>query len=157
VIRQFVGHLCRYKATESLANARDVAFANIRSDRDSFEAAVMQAEGSGSVFSQALVTNVRSEFREIEQRLAETNEDEIEELEEKAEQLGRLRAYLYSAEEVKIQGTAAIAEMEDEWHVPSSALRGVNDSLRPLRVSSPAAPTRYGSSGRRPRRTAGPQ
>ena len=100
--------------------SREETLANIRSLRVSFEDAIKRAEAARE--QSALDTReVLTEFSVIENAVANATDDDLEVLEEKAERLERLRAYVVPKEEIALEGKNAFADLS-QWSVPADIL-----------------------------------
>jgi len=100
--------------------SREETLANIRSLRVGFEEAIKRAEAARE--QSALDTReVLKEFSVIETAVADATDDDLEVLEDKAERLERLRAYVVPRAEIALEGKGAFADLS-QWNVPAEIL-----------------------------------
>jgi len=98
--------------------------------RATFREAVERARASGAV-DQGFVDRIESQFRVLEEQVqATTNEDLLENLCDRAEELERLRAYVLPDHEILLQARTCITDMRD-WGVPRPILRSIEADLLP--------------------------
>ena len=94
----------------------------VLSHRGQFEQSVSVSRAAGTPFDEDLVQVVLGRFSELESRIEKTiTEDECEEIEDEAETLCRLRAYICSLPEIPLQGASILSTME-QWPLPVTAL-----------------------------------
>lgn len=123
-----LGHPARSKGSDT---ARDETRSNIRASRASFEDAVKRAGASGYTTGIDIEATL-AEFTSIEVEVADTPAEELETLEDKADRLARLRAYVYPPEEIVFEGRSALADLS-QWGVPQPILAALsNDTGRYL-------------------------
>jgi len=94
--------------------------AEIRTLRASFEDTVRRAEAAGE--TPILNTDkVLREFSVIEAEVEGATEDDLDMLEDRAERLELLRAYVLPREEIALEGKTAFADLS-QWGVPPGIL-----------------------------------
>ncbi len=103
----------------------------VLSHRGQFEQSVSVSRAAGTPFDEDLVQVVLGRFSELESRIEKTiTEDECEEIEDEAETLCRLRAYICSLPEIPLQGASILSTME-QWPLPVTALDTLKKEVAP--------------------------
>lgn len=110
--------------------ARGETLASVRDCRANFEDAVRRALAAGAkpALEAAMVIE---DFERIEAEVALAPMSELETLEDKAERLERLRAYVYPPEEIVIEGKSAFSDLS-QWGIPSPVLATLQQDVMPL-------------------------
>lgn len=101
--------------------------------RATFREVVERARASGAVgaVDQAFVDRIETQFGVLEAKIqATTDEDVLQNLCERAEELERLRAYVLPDHEILLQARTCLTDMRD-WGVPSPTLRSIEADLLP--------------------------
>lgn len=100
---------------------------SIRNARGLFEDARRRA-AAADYTPRLDVDAVLAEFDTIEAAVTDTSEEELQTLAANAERLGRLRAYVYPAAELQIEGKTAFADLT-QWGVPPTVLNTIQSDL----------------------------
>lgn len=107
---------------EEVKSSRATLRSAVIAYRGQFEQSVCVSRSSGSPISEDLVQVVMGKFCELEARVEKTNtESEWESIEDEAENLYRLRAYICPLSEIALQGATVLSNME-QWTIPPTAL-----------------------------------
>jgi hypothetical protein len=109
--------------------------ANIEGYYATFNECVKRAEGTDPesiAKRQTFIAGVRDEFEKLLAKVSVDNDDEINEiLEDSAEELERLRAYIIPPNEILADGQTKLADMY-EWGVPSTVLDKLTEETVPM-------------------------
>ena len=98
--------------------------------RATFREAVERARASGAV-DQVFVERIETQFGVLEEQIkATTDEEVLDNLCDRAEELERLRAYVLPDHEILLQARTSITDMRD-WGVPRATLRSIEADLFP--------------------------
>jgi len=107
---------------EEAKDSRATLKSTVMAYRGQFEQSVCVSRASGSPFSEEFVQVVMGKFSELEARVEKTSTDsEWESIEDEAESLYRLRAYIIPLSEIAVQGSTILSNME-QWTIPATAL-----------------------------------
>ncbi len=115
--------------TRRLEKERQDVLDNIRYERWQFELMVQRTQAAGESLNTELLNSAMGRFAEFEQQAIDAkNIDEFDDLIEKAEEQGTLRAYICPAKEVANEGRLAIDVMA-EWGIPKAIIDGLRNTL----------------------------
>jgi hypothetical protein len=110
---------------ESLVSTK---LAEAQGYRATFHEAVERARASGTV-DQAFTERIDAQFEALEKQIqATTDENILENLCDRAEELERLRAYVLPEQEILLQAQTCLIDMRD-WGVPRLTLRSIETDL----------------------------
>jgi hypothetical protein len=124
-------------AKDPLAAAKEAAVAEAEGYRYTFLEAAARASGSTGLrkTEKEWVAEIEQLFAAIATDIRNaTDASVIQNLVSRAEELERLRAYVYPAHEIGPQARTSIADMRD-WGVPSDILRVLDYELLPMATS----------------------
>jgi hypothetical protein len=115
--------------------AASISRANIEGYLATFNECVKRAEGSdpSSIATRTdFIRGVRSDFATLLEKVSADNDTEVNEiLEDSAEELERLRAYIIPTNEILADGQTKLADMY-EWGVPSTVLDKLAEETVPM-------------------------
>jgi hypothetical protein len=115
--------------------AASISRANIEGYLATFNECVKRAEGSdpSSIATRSeFIRGVRSDFATLLEKVSADNDTEVNEiLEDSAEELERLRAYIIPTNEILADGQTKLADMY-EWGVPSAVLDKLTEETVPM-------------------------
>jgi hypothetical protein len=115
----------RKKLQEERQDVRD----NISYERWQFELMAQRAHAAGESLNPELLNSAMGRFAEFDQQALDAkNIDEFDDLIEKAEEQGTLRAYICPTKEVENEGRLAIDVMA-EWGIPKTIIDGLRNTL----------------------------
>jgi hypothetical protein len=93
-----------------------------------FHEAVERARAAGAV-DEAFSDRIEAQFQELEKQIRATSEQDIlDNLCDRAEELERLRAYVLPEQEILLQAHTSLIDMRD-WGVPPQILRSIETDL----------------------------
>lgn len=111
---------------KKLENERQEVLDNIHYEQWDFELMAQRAHAAGETPNADILNAASARFAELEQQAANAKKiDEFDDLIEKAEMQGTLRAYICPTKEIANEGNLAI-DLLAEWGVPKSSV----DELR---------------------------
>jgi hypothetical protein len=117
------------RAIKKLEKERQRVLDNISYERWQFELMAQRAKAAGEAPNADLINAALARFSEFEQQARDAkNIDEFDDLIEKAENQGTLRAYICPAKEVLNEGCLAIDVMM-EWSIPKNTVDGLRSTL----------------------------
>jgi hypothetical protein len=109
--------------------------------RATFREVVERARASGGV-DQVFVDRIETQFGVLEEQIQTTTDEEVlQNLCDRAEELERLRAYVLPDHEILLQARTCLTDMRD-WGVPRSTLRSIEADLLPAMNKKDDLPTK---------------
>jgi hypothetical protein len=119
------------RPTAEIKDDLESYWATIRGFRATYIEAITKARASDDPWDPAITVSTLGQFDAVaEELLAATTPFARETLVERAEELGRTRAYLFPECEILLQAKVCLADMED-WGVPGEPLRTMRSDLLP--------------------------
>lgn len=114
---------------KKLEKERQRVFDNISYERWQFELMAQRAQAAGESPNTELLNAAMGRFAEFQQQATDAKTiDEFDDLIEKAEEQGTLRAYICPLKEVENEGRLAIDVMA-EWSIPKTIIDGLRNTL----------------------------
>jgi len=114
---------------KKLEKERQRVLDNISYERWQFEMMAQRAQAAGEAPNAEILNAALARFSEFEQQATSAKSvDEFDDLIEKAEEQGTLRAYICPLKEVLNEGSLAIDVMV-EWSIPKTIIDGLRDTL----------------------------
>ena len=114
---------------KKLEKERQRVLDNISYERWQFEMMAQRAQAAGEKPNSEILNAAIARFSEFEQQATNAkNIDEFDDLIEKAEEQGTLRAYICPLKEVLNEGSLAIDVMT-EWSIPKTIIDGLRNTL----------------------------
>jgi len=118
-----------FRKRKKLEKERQRVLDNISYERWQFEMMAQRAKAAGEQPDLEILNAALARFVEFEQQAKDAkNIDEFDDLIEKAEEQGTLRAYICPAKEVLNEGSLAIDVMV-EWSIPKTIIDGLRNTL----------------------------